>query len=116
MAKTRPAICPLAYAPEPLTQRPEISFDTSSAPPQRTPIPPKMRLRRIPPSFGVWLLPNGSRLSCGADLEGSQTEFYHTVSLESFGTVGGWRRQLQALVRRQRDEPQRTARLSHHRR
>src|SRR6266446_1568258 len=53
-AKTRPATCPPAYAPEPLIQCPEMTFETSSAPPQRTPIAPKMRLRRFSSLLGVY--------------------------------------------------------------
>src|SRR6266536_2826836 len=44
-------------------------------------------------------LPNESRLSCGAELEGSQGEFYHTARKTFSGSIGGGRRQLQALVR-----------------
>src|SRR5206468_773570 len=43
--------------------------------------------------------PNESRLSCGAELEGSQGEFYHTASKTFSGSIGDGRRQLQALVR-----------------
>src|SRR5437667_436232 len=43
--------------------------------------------------------PNESRLSCGAELEGSQGEFYHTARKTFSGSIGGGRRQLQALVR-----------------
>src|SRR6266513_2337807 len=43
---------------------------------------------------------NGSRLSCGAELEHSQMEFYNTGREPVTGRVGVGRRQLQALVRR----------------
>src|SRR5436309_12989228 len=43
--------------------------------------------------------PNGSRLSCGAGLEHSQGEFYHTAHKTFSGSIGDGRRQLQALVR-----------------
>src|SRR6266566_5098362 len=43
--------------------------------------------------------PNESRLSCGAELEGSQGEFYHTARKTFSGSIGDGRRQLQALVR-----------------
>src|SRR5437867_2816867 len=43
--------------------------------------------------------PNESRLSCGAELEGSQREFYHTGCKTFSGSIGDGRRQLQALVR-----------------
>ncbi len=42
---------------------------------------------------------NGSRLSCGAELEASQGEFYHTARKTFSGSIGEGRRQLQALVR-----------------
>jgi len=45
------------------------------------------------------LLPNGSRLSCGAEHEGSQTECYHTASRMFSEPVDDGRRQAQALVR-----------------
>ena len=44
-------------------------------------------------------LPNESRLSCGAELEGSQGEFYHTARQTFSGSIGDGRRQLQAHVR-----------------
>src|SRR2546421_8339008 len=44
-------------------------------------------------------LPNELRLSCGAELECSQTEFYNTVCTSVTGSVEHGRRQLQALVR-----------------
>jgi len=44
--------------------------------------------------------PNGMRLSCGAELECSQTEFYYTACKTFSGVSGDGRRQLQALVRR----------------
>src|ERR1051325_870941 len=47
----------------------------------------------------VLMPPNGSRLSCGAKLECSQTEFYHTACTTSSGFVEDGRRQLQAHVR-----------------
>src|SRR5207249_8679346 len=50
--------------------------------------------------FMVEALPNGRRLSCGAELEDSQTEFYKTASGGVSGSVGDGRRQLQARVRR----------------
>src|SRR5437660_3524234 len=43
--------------------------------------------------------PNELRLSCGAELEYSQTEFYNTVCTSVTGSVEHGRRQLQALVR-----------------
>ena len=43
--------------------------------------------------------PNESRLSCGAKLECSQAEFYHTARKTFSGSIGDGRRQLQALVR-----------------
>ncbi len=43
--------------------------------------------------------PNGSRLSCGAELEDSQTEFYHTERKGVTAAGDHGRRQLQALVR-----------------
>jgi len=43
-------------------------------------------------------LPNESRLSCGAELEGSQGEFYHTARQTFSGSIGDGRRQLQALL------------------
>ncbi len=43
--------------------------------------------------------PNGSRLSCGAKLEGSQTEFYNTERGRVTRCREHGRRQLQALVR-----------------
>src|SRR5438477_11897646 len=43
-------------------------------------------------------LPNESRLSCGAELEGSQGEFYHTGRKTFSGSIGDGRRQLQALL------------------
>src|SRR6266567_3554768 len=42
--------------------------------------------------------PNESRLSCGAKLEGSQGEFYHTARKTFSGSIGHGRRQLQALL------------------
>src|SRR5712691_1876781 len=42
--------------------------------------------------------PNESRLSCGAELEGSQGEFYHTARKTFSGSLGMGRRQLQALL------------------
>src|SRR6266566_2089675 len=42
--------------------------------------------------------PNESRLSCGAELEGSQGEFYHTARKTFSGSIGDGRRQLQALL------------------
>ncbi len=47
--------------------------------------------------------PNESRLSCGATLECSQTEFYNTDRKPVTASLGEGRRQLQARVR-QRDE------------
>lgn len=44
-------------------------------------------------------LPNGWRLSCGAELEGSQTEFYNSEDGRGTGAAEDGRRQLQALVR-----------------
>ena len=44
-------------------------------------------------------LSNGSRLSCGAKLECSQTEFYYTVLQNVHRIIAVGRRQLQALVR-----------------
>ncbi len=44
------------------------------------------------------LLPNESRLSCGAELEGSQGEFYNTARKTFSGSIGDGRRQLQALL------------------
>src|SRR6266487_878904 len=43
-------------------------------------------------------LPNESRLSCGAELEGSQGEFYHTARKTFSGSIWDGRRQLQALL------------------
>src|SRR6266480_3854641 len=43
--------------------------------------------------------PNESRLSCGAELECSQTEFYHTSGRTFAGLIEEGRRQLQAHVR-----------------
>ncbi len=43
--------------------------------------------------------PNESRLSCGAKLEYSQMEFYHTAGRTFAGFIEEGRRQLQALVR-----------------
>src|SRR3989442_7338472 len=67
------------------------------------------------------VLSNGMRLSCGAELKCSQTEFYHTAGLQSFGSIEDGRRQLQARVRRtlQSNAPccaTRTARSANHRR
>ena len=45
------------------------------------------------------LPPNESRLSCGARLRCSQTEFYHTACSLFSGLFEDGRRQLQALVR-----------------
>ena len=44
------------------------------------------------------VLPNESRLSCGAELEGSQGKFYHTARKTFSGSIGHGRRQLQALL------------------
>ena len=44
-------------------------------------------------------LPNEMRLSCGAGLEGSQTEFYNTECGRVTDALEHGRRQLQALVR-----------------
>src|SRR6266568_1421525 len=49
--------------------------------------------------FGRVAQPNESRLSCGAELECSQTEFYHTACKTFAEFIGDGRRQLQALVR-----------------
>ena len=38
--------------------------------------PQRIALQTIPPNVGL-PRPNGSRLSCGATLEGSQTQFYN---------------------------------------
>ena len=43
-------------------------------------------------------LSNESRLSCGAELEGSQGEFYHTARKTFSASIGDGRRQLQALL------------------
>ncbi len=43
--------------------------------------------------------PNGVRLSCGAELEGSQPELYNTECRGVTEPIGDGRRQLQALVR-----------------
>jgi hypothetical protein len=43
--------------------------------------------------------PNGWRLSCGAEREGSQTECYHTACRVSSEPFDDGRRQLQARVR-----------------
>ena len=45
------------------------------------------------------VLPNGSRLSCGANLKHSQMEFYHTARRTFAGLIEEGRRQLQAHVR-----------------
>src|SRR5258705_11383830 len=45
------------------------------------------------------LLPNGLRLSCGANLECSQTECYNTAGKTFSEFIGDGRRQLQARVR-----------------
>ena|SRR5436309_1655452 len=45
------------------------------------------------------LRPNESRLSCGAKLECSQTEFYNAACKTFSGSIGDGRRQLQARVR-----------------
>ncbi len=50
--------------------------------------------------FCVNAPPNESRLSCGAELECSQTEFYHTAGSTFAGLIENGRRQLQAHVRR----------------
>src|SRR3989442_722062 len=47
-------------------------------------------------------LPNGSRLSCGAKRERSQTEVYNTAFRASSKLNGDGRRQLQAHVRQPR--------------
>src|SRR2546426_12301907 len=47
------------------------------------------------------VLPNGSRLSCGAKLKYSQMEFYHTAGRTFAGLIEAGRRQLQAPVRQQ---------------
>src|SRR2546425_5416901 len=47
----------------------------------------------------AWRRPNGLRLSCGAQLEGSQTEFYHTAWRTFSVFIEDGRRQLQARVR-----------------
>src|SRR5437667_10591277 len=50
--------------------------------------------------IGLWwdAQPNESRLSCGAELEGSQGKFYHTARKTFSGSIGDGRRQLQALL------------------
>src|SRR6266516_5250362 len=55
--------------------------------------------------IGLWwdAQPNGSRLSCGAASEVSQTEFYNTALKRVTAGVEHGRRQLQALVRRHHD-------------
>ena len=50
-------------------------------------------------SFDTLGAPNGWRLSCGAELEYSQTEFYNTGYGGVSGSVEDGRRQLQARVR-----------------
>src|SRR6266550_5206696 len=57
----------------------------SAAPLAKQP-PPWDHRKRLSPSRTDELLPNGSRLSCGADLRFSQTEFYHTV-LQDFHRI-----------------------------
>jgi|SRR6266576_1545351 len=49
--------------------------------------------------FGRVAQPNESRLSCGAKLEHSQMEFYHTARRTFAGLIEEGRRQLQAHVR-----------------
>src|SRR5260221_14508319 len=48
------------------------------------------------------MLPNETRLSCGATLKHSQMEFYHTARRTFAGLIEEGRRQLQAHVRPQR--------------
>ena len=51
----------------------------------------------------LYVLPNGVRLSCGAKLEESRTEFYCPVTGGDNPTLEDGRRQLQALVRLRTD-------------
>ena len=44
------------------------------------------------------MLPNESRLSCGATLKYSQMEFYHNARKTFSGSIRDARRQLQALL------------------
>src|SRR3989454_6319630 len=46
----------------------------------------------------LYVLPNESRLSCGAKLKYSQMEFYHTARRTFAGLFEEGRRQLQALL------------------
>ncbi len=56
--------------------------------------------KSVMPNFrGRMVAPNESRLSCGANLRCSQTEFYYTVRQGVHRIVDDARRQLQALVR-----------------
>jgi len=56
-------------------------------------------MKRLATDRSLSLLPNGWRLSCGAKLKCSQTEFYYTACKPFSGFVGDGRRQLQARVR-----------------
>ena len=61
--------------------------------------PPPLRFWKPVSQLTRVAQPNESRLSCGAKLEYSQMEFYHTARRTFAGLIEEGRRQLQALVR-----------------
>src|SRR6266550_4996389 len=79
------------------SKRPRVNCRTSSGASKRF-----KTTSTVGPGEIISVLPNGSRLSCGAELECSQTEFYNTACKTFSRSVEDGRRQLQALVRRRK--------------
>src|SRR6266550_7146815 len=76
------------------SKRPRVNCRTSSGASKRF-----KTTSTVGPGEIISVLPNESRLSCGAKLKYSQLELYHTARRTFAGLIEEGRRQLQALVR-----------------